>query len=1203
MKHLIITSLMLLLVASSGALTLSYWTGTSSTNWHNAGNWTAGVPNATTQAMIQTVTNGRYPVINTTNAVCQRLSLLADASLTVGTANLNIEEYALIWGQLIMSSATDLSTGGNIGWLEGATVSIGNSSAEIYCGQSMYFEPDSNVQFSQGYVEFSNLTGINAYIKNNSPNTILPTVRSRNSSGGIFYIHGDSTEDIVLNGNFSNYEGCSFRCEHDKNMVVRGNFKDYNTTAGKGVWLYSGTLTMDGNTQTMELVDGLSFLNNLTCSPSNALNLTTDLLMRGTLTIQSGIFNPNGHEIRIRGNWVNLAGPASFLETGSTVTFEADWDQYCNYDEDFNNLVVNKNTSYFIVNQNVADVTCTTYEWIDGGVKVILGSFSAGSLVNNRIAGEWIQTGGSINLTNTGALRYVDLAGSLTLSGGVFNVYGGYDLSWWPYSSGASLTMSGGTLDFKDQGVKVQVSGHPFTANLTGGTIRVAGSFVIERAGFNPSGGVVVLAGSTDCSVSHVAGSSFYALDINKYSESKESEAPTSETDRAGNTRDLTRARTVTATSNLDINSSFFLRSGYFTAPAQMNVRRNWYHYTDYDSFNEGSGKVIFDGNADSSVTGEEEFNALELAKGASPYKLIVPNSGEAVCDSYDWTQGTLSVSGGLFYALDMEDTVIQGSVELSSGSIILVQDTTHPLHLRGFLNISGGELHIWGGTADMGTAMPSGGNAGLTMSGGLFHRHGSGIGLYSGTFTLNLNITGGIIRTDGNFYCERSDFTPGGGELNLTGSTNSYLTLLDGSLYGLRINKDSGASVTLMSNLALGGVLTVEAGTLHFNAKQIHTAGNVVVHGTLHLSQAAVLYMNNTRYLNIESGGRLEAIGSSDYPAAINTDAGFFYLNVRSGATISASYCIFAEMSQYGINVRPGATIDPEHSFDYCQFIWGVEGGVLLTIDNSDYVGIISPQFLTNAGGGASNVRKTVDEGIVNIVNAIGGFSGEAYDNDVHNRVLWNTGNTQPDLQIIATEWVPDSPDAYLGDWLTLKVTLVNNSTQPLEQLFYVDLYHDRETEPLLYLLGEQTIDFTFLPAGLPVDVYFPYVSNYGSAGPWNSWLQIDPDGFVTESSENNNVFGPFDITWLDLPVPEPVTTYLATPDDVLLSWTYPISVDHFNVYSDTDPYGTFTTLAGYSLTNSFTDTAPVARKFYRVRAVRLQPGKTEDNPPRFRD
>ncbi|QNH62728.1 T9SS type A sorting domain-containing protein [Hymenobacter sediminicola] len=68
----------------------STWTGTTSTDWFAAGNWTAGVPTATLDA---TVPAGapRYPVIASGTALARNLTLAAGASLTLTAGTLNLQ--------------------------------------------------------------------------------------------------------------------------------------------------------------------------------------------------------------------------------------------------------------------------------------------------------------------------------------------------------------------------------------------------------------------------------------------------------------------------------------------------------------------------------------------------------------------------------------------------------------------------------------------------------------------------------------------------------------------------------------------------------------------------------------------------------------------------------------------------------------------------------------------------------------------------------------------------------------------------------------------------------------------------------------------------------------------------------------------------------------------------------------------------------
>lgn len=100
-----------------------------------------------------------------------------------------------------------------------------------------------------------------------------------------------------------------------------------------------------------------------------------------------------------------------------------------------------------------------------------------------------------------------------------------------------------------------------------------------------------------------------------------------------------------------------------------------------------------------------------------------------------------------------------------------------------------------------------------------------------------------------------------------------------------------------------------------------------------------------------------------------------------------------------------------------------------------------------------------------------------------------------------------------------------------------------------------------------------------------------MDASNQVTETNESNNVWTPaITTTWHALPI---VTNLEAerSGSDVQLHWTYPISVYRFKIYQDTNPNGSFSTLAGASATPSFSQAFLGTKWFYRVRAERLLP------------
>ena len=120
------------------------------------------------------------------------------------------------------------------------------------------------------------------------------------------------------------------------------------------------------------------------------------------------------------------------------------------------------------------------------------------------------------------------------------------------------------------------------------------------------------------------------------------------------------------------------------------------------------------------------------------------------------------------------------------------------------------------------------------------------------------------------------------------------------------------------------------------------------------------------------------------------------------NGGTISAEYGIFEYMASAGINLMGNAIVDAGHPFDNCLFRNGTAGGRLLTVNSIQTFTVNNAIFPTNTWGGAYNVYKSVDAGVVNFNSATGGFQGEAYDYDPFNRIHWTVPSFDLDLTVI---------------------------------------------------------------------------------------------------------------------------------------------------------------------------------------------------------
>ena len=284
--------------------------------------------------------------------------------------------------------------------------------------------------------------------------------------------------------------------------------------------------------------------------------------------------------------------------------------------------------------------------------------------------------------------------------------------------------------------------------------------------------------------------------------------------------------------------------------------------------------------------------------------------------------------------------------------------------------------------------------------------------------------------------------------------------------------------------------------------------------------------------------------------------------------------------MTGNGVYVKSGAIINPLLPFHNCFFRNGETGGSLLTIDNDQTLTINDVEFLSGSRDALYNVTKTFDEGEITFENAVGTLAGEDFDNDSYNRIDWTY--VYPDLEITNVVWSDTEP--YVYDEVTVDVTITNNGNEA-SSICYLDLYYDLAAPPIVGEVGDKRTFVNGIPAyGSEVITIYQVWNNLDEI--WNSYFQIDTDNTVAESDEDNNVWGPENLTWNPLPVIDDLSIQIIS-DDVELNWTYPISCDSFNIYKSLDPYDFSGATVETSLTNSYSE-AIAETMYYRVTAVR---------------
>jgi hypothetical protein len=333
------------------------------------------------------------------------------------------------------------------------------------------------------------------------------TDASLEMSGGILQFHdsGVLINPPAYNSFLENISGGTIR--------VAGGFNVLNSSFSP----QGGLLYLNGCADASIFLAGGSSAHDLTIyMPGCTLTAMSDLDINGDFRIADGNFIAPDI-MRVAGSWFNQYWPANFTEGSGKVVFDGNLDSCFESSEDFYQLELAKDDLYWEMQIGSGiDVTCQSYGWTGGRFRVAGGSLEALDLAGDGINGILHIEAGSVDLHQDNA-QTINLRGDVTIESGSLNIWGGSGTSYWPYNTDASLTMSGGILDVKDQAVRINASTYNLISNISGGTIRCTKGFSGTRSDFQPTGGTVELYGANTGSIlSCAAGSWFYHLLVNK---------------------------------------------------------------------------------------------------------------------------------------------------------------------------------------------------------------------------------------------------------------------------------------------------------------------------------------------------------------------------------------------------------------------------------------------------------------------------------------------------------------------------------------------------------------------------------------------------------------------------------------------------------------------------------------------------------------
>lgn len=689
--------------------------------------------------------------------------------------------------------------------------------------------------------------------------------------------------------------------------------------SGTDIRLYGGgnvTLRTPANSYYKNLI--------IAKNPTSTIATTGNLDINGNFSIYDGIFTAPA-VMQVSGNWLNLGGISKFIPGTGSVELNGTQSQSMNESNNFYTLIANMSSGYLLLGGDVTQtVTCARYTQTNGGISVQSGTFTANDLTRNGIYGTiYLSQGSTINLHQDTA-QWIDLNCQIFNYGGILNIYGGQLESYWAYDTNASITMTAGTIDFKNKGIVIQPNAYTLTLNLTGGNIRTVNG-INDTRGSLPLGCNWTFYGTGNASISLAAGSYLGSVTMSKSAARNAVQLPLIGSSPASghgiSTLIDNRVDGITPATNLSIHGILNIATGVFDMNGKtidvwsnVNVSGTFKMITaatlscggDFTWYS-GCTTNVSTGNI--SCTGVWAFNAGSAAQlTGCQITLNAPYGGNILSQSANSWMGSLILSGvdaTPAFSVLITSTVplgIHGSLTLSAnnalnlpGSAVTVSNAVD-IAAGATLYIDGeGSLEVINGVNNHGYLNIV--NGGVAIHGMYFCYNESSLSLADGSFTndnpatgfplelrgrVNLsngameftsnslvihanalsNYTGGILRTGGSFTAtEVNAYMPSGGELQFTGTGDVSLTCSNGSWINKLVLNKSGAIPTL----SLQSDIIVKTDVLIQTRRLITNNHNITVGGSWVNSMGWNGFTVGTGTVTFNQNGGIQLVGGSN--------------------------------------------------------------------------------------------------------------------------------------------------------------------------------------------------------------------------------------------------------------------------------------------------------------------------------------------------
>lgn len=951
-----------------------------------AGNWSRTA--ATFIPRIATVNLTGTGAQSITGGNFYNFTFTAQAALAIKTTT----NALTVSNNMLIGTNTRLSGGAQIIYVGGNWTNQGGVNGLVQTGTGAVIFNGANQTIGNGAspTTFRNIFLAGTGIKNFNVSATVAADMSIQSTVAEVTIGG--TSSISGSGAFSQ-AGAILRLFN----TMPSGFTSYSFTGGTVTYNADGAQNVAANNYF-----NLTLQRNTTSSTKTALG---NIGVSGTFTINDAntTFNMGNNTLTVTGNYVHTAG-APQISWGASGTFVHDgaaWAISSNVTA-FNNLVLSgTNTKTMGANLSISgDVT------INSGVTLAMGTFTMTGAATKSLT---INDGGTLTCAilaptvalPTGFTTYnfganstyrLNGAGNQTISN--LANYGNFDIS----TTGGTATLNGNTTvsgSFTMTGAAPAFADGGFNLSVAGATVNIRN--------YTPTAGTTLtLNGATQSLTNTSGGAPAITLHHLVIAGSGTKSATTNDLMINGNlTVDvgttLTTTQDISLAGNLTVNGTLT----HTNAATTFNFTG-----TSAQALNPGAGNTF--GGVAFTGAGTKTFSSNGLTVG----------NGEFTIDNTTVNLGTLShniastnvtfVGTGNWVATDANLTFnrlgAQTIPALTANNVTFSGNNTKTLSDQISVN-------------DLSIVSPT---------------------------TLDVDATNDYgITVRGNFS-NTGTFTPRNGTVAFESNDGTAKTINNVTFYNVTFNQSLtssriytlGANTAIQFNLTLGNgaTLDLEGRSLTMGSASDASVVTVASGATLDVDANASLLFNTTDAdAVINANGTVRFVGTSGNLATLNRSAGTnrIGLNMLSGSTVHARFYQMNNLSNTGIDINAGATVDNTNNFSDGTFSGintAVSGGPYRYINfNSASTPTTNISNVTFNHGGTPtvgqhyNVARAGSASLITFAGAItGNLAGSTYEDDPGSKIDWPvitfstwTGTTNTDW-FTASNWssglVPDA-------------------------------------------------------------------------------------------------------------------------------------------------------------------------------------------------